>query len=196
MLEGVVMLVKICTKCKIEKTVDCFNKHSGTKDKLQHHCNQCRQRYRQENKEAIAAWKKADYEQNKERILSVQKKYYSDNREKVIHTVRLYNKNNRDKILAKQKIYQKKHLDRWNANKARRKATKLQATPLWADNKAISGLYKLASLFNKTGINLHVDHIIPLQSDVVCGLHCEANLQLLPSSDNISKGNRWWPDMW
>jgi hypothetical protein len=55
-------------------------------------------------------------------------------------------------------------------------------------------MYQLATIFNRTGMNLQVDHIVPLQSDLVCGLHCEANLQLLPASDNISKGNRHWPD--
>lgn len=33
-------------------------------------------------------------------------------------------------------------------------------------------------------------------SKKVCGLHCEANLRALPAVDNISKGNRHWPDMW
>jgi hypothetical protein len=41
----------------------------------------------------------------------------------------------------------------------------------------------------------HVDHIVPLVSKFVCGLHCEANLQLLPGPENQRKGNRVWPDM-
>lgn len=42
---------------------------------------------------------------------------------------------------------------------------------------------------------MHVDHIVPLQSDSVCGFHTEQNLQLLVASDNSMKGNHWWPDM-
>jgi hypothetical protein len=190
------MLTKVCTKCGIEKTVNCFNKHSGTKDKLQHHCNLCRQQYRQENKASIAAWKKDYYEQYKKEISDVQKVYYASNKDRVIQTIRTYRTNNKDKVAKRQRLYQQKNLAMWNASKAKRKATKLQATPSWTDRKAVAGMYQLAVLFNKTGINLHVDHIVPLQSDLVCGLHCESNLQLLPSSDNISKGNRWWPDMW
>jgi hypothetical protein len=92
-------------------------------------------------------------------------------------------------------VYQKTNPHLINALNAKRKARKLQATPAWADLEAIKGIYLLAAIFNRTGMDIHVDHIVPLISDKVCGLHCEANLQLLSASDNISKGNRHWPDM-
>lgn len=46
-----------------------------------------------------------------------------------------------------------------------------------------------------TGIPHEVDHIIPLQSDVVCGLHCEMNLRVVTRAINRSKSNRLIEDL-
>lgn len=40
-----------------------------------------------------------------------------------------------------------------------------------------------------------VDHIVPLTSDLGCGLHWEGNLQVIPAAANLAKKNFWWPDM-
>jgi hypothetical protein len=82
------------------------------------------------------------------------------------------------------------------ARVAKRHASKLQATPLWSNKFFIEEIYYLAQCRTKnTGIKWHVDHIVPLQSKMVCGLHVEHNLQVIPASTNISKSNRYWPDM-
>lgn len=82
------------------------------------------------------------------------------------------------------------------ARNAERRAAKLCATPLWADKKKIEAFYETAQgLSMLLGEWYHVDHIVPLSSNLVCGLHCDANLQVCLGTDNIIKGNRWWPDM-
>ena len=73
----------------------------------------------------------------------------------------------------------------------RRKAEEERATPKWADKKAIKRVYKFASRHG-----LHVDHIVPLNHPLVCGLHCEANLNPVPPYVNLSKSNFTWPDKW
>ena len=68
---------------------------------------------------------------------------------------------------------------------AKRRAVKKQAIPKWADLDAIEQVYIEAHYFN-----MHVDHIYPLVSDIVCGLHVWENLQLLSKEDNSKKSNK------
>lgn len=44
-----------------------------------------------------------------------------------------------------------------------------------------------------TGIVHHVDHVIPISHDLVCGLHVPWNLQVLTQSDNLRKSNKFIP---
>jgi hypothetical protein len=80
------------------------------------------------------------------------------------------------------------------ANVSRRDAQKLQAMPSWADKEQIQSFYDLAAAYRRAGVECEVDHIVPLRSPLVCGLHVLANLELLGADRNKSKGNRHWPD--
>lgn len=69
-------------------------------------------------------------------------------------------------------------------------------TPPWSSTEQINDFYQMAKdLTDMLGIAHHVDHIVPLQSPIVCGLHSHTNLRVIPALMNISKGNRHWPDM-
>lgn len=66
----------------------------------------------------------------------------------------------------------------------------MTACPPWADLEAIDKIYSEAKrLSRETGIKHHVDHIYPLQSKVMCGLHIAMNLQVLPDVVNWKKHN-------
>jgi hypothetical protein len=83
-----------------------------------------------------------------------------------------------------------------NAKTGRRRAKKKHASVAWANESIMKEMYQLARIISDaTGIPHDVDHIVPLRSDLVCGLHWEINLQIIPASDNSRKGNRHWPDM-
>lgn len=66
-------------------------------------------------------------------------------------------------------------------------------TPIWADKKEIAKIYRQSK---EWGRNYHVDHIVPLCHPYVCGLHCEANLQIIRADLNQQKSNNWWDQQW
>ena len=103
---------------------------------------------------------------------------------------------NPEKYASRAAAWQKANPDKVNASTARRRATKLQATPVWASKQKIDEFYYTADMLGMhTGDPYHVDHVVPLRSKLVCGLHCEFNLQVLTGLDNLKKGNRCWPGM-
>jgi hypothetical protein len=108
------------------------------------------------------------YKQNKEESREKAKEYYNDN---------------------KPKFMEKSH---------KRRACKLNATPCWyseLDAFVLQEMYELSKLREEAlGIKYHIDHIIPLQNEKVCGLHWHANWQLLPAQQNLSKANKLLED--
>jgi len=77
----------------------------------------------------------------------------------------------------------------WSIEKQKR--TKF-ATPIWANKEKIKEIYiQAVELSESTGVRHEVDHIIPLTNKLVCGLHNEFNLQILPMSDNRIKSNKF-----
>lgn len=67
-----------------------------------------------------------------------------------------------------------------------------QATPAWADRKAIHRKYaKARKLSLQTGILHSVDHVIPLLGRKVCGLHIAENLRVMTALENSRKSNSW-----
>ena len=65
-----------------------------------------------------------------------------------------------------------------------------RAVMKWSELKAIQEVYRIcAELTESTGIQHNVDHHVPLNSDVVSGLHVLSNLRILTASENIAKSN-------
>ena len=100
-------------------------------------------------------------------------------------------------VKEKEKIYNSiraKENPAYFAQKTRtRKANKLQRTPSWLNAGhwlEIECIYKYCSSLRRIGLNYEVDHIVPLQSKVVSGMHVPWNLQVITGAENSAKGNR------
>ena len=76
---------------------------------------------------------------------------------------------------------------------AKRRALKLQRTPAWLtdfDKLKMKCLYSVAAMLTRENKEpWHVDHVIPLQGELVSGLHAPNNMRVLRGKENISKHN-------
>ena len=125
--------------------------------------------------------------------------YREANREKERIRNRDYGRRNAHVVRARVKRWRKENPGKARAKQRMRDAQKINACPSWARKgvvrKEIQAHYLHAEWLEKTlDMPFHVDHIVPLCSDFVCGLHVPANLTVLEASQNIEKNNRWWPE--
>lgn len=142
-------------------------------------------KYRQANLEEIAAKKRAYREANQEKIAAKKRADYLANQDKVCVRTRAWREANPVKNAANIRDWLQSRPGYHNAATRKRDAKKLRATPAWANKDLIYSFYRMAKVFG-----LEVDHIVPLQSRIVCGLHVEHNLQLLTREENTRKGNK------
>lgn len=203
--------MKKCNCCKEFKSMESFNKCKSKPDGLQPRCRYCDKEYSLKNRDANsersrkwaienkerksetnAAWVKA----NKNRVSLINKRYYEKYPKLKSDRAIKWKSENRVRVAKNQRDWQESNRERVNDAAARYRVSKLNATPIWADKIGIARFYSNATALQKsTGIKHHVDHIVPLVSKYVCGLHCEANLRVLPALENLKKSNRHWPDM-
>ena len=112
-------------------------------------------------------------------------------------TRRQWAENNKDKLAEYGKRSRAKHVGTNKYLGYLRRRRKRAAMPPWADKEAIKKMYEKVARMNRlAGRNtpgrcaFHVDHIIPLNGENVCGLHIPDNLRIMRASDNIRKGNK------
>jgi len=170
---------KACKKCGEVKEAARFSKSKSRRDGLQPKCKACVKSHHDANKAEIAAKKAVYRAAHKEDIAA-------------------YRAANKAEIAAQQAAYVKANPEKYRARNAKRRAAKLQRTPDWLseyDHKVMQSIYAIAKHASEIeGIDLHVDHIIPMQGEKVSGLHTPRNLCLLPAAKNKSKGNRFCTD--
>lgn len=130
-------------------------------------------------------------EENRERVNELARKYRDRDPEAYNEKTRIWRKNNPDKLKSYYDWLITEYPEYLAFNAANRRARLKSATPKWVDFDKIYEIYqKCAEISSVTGIEYHVDHIIPLQGKNVCGLHVDYNLQILSWEENIKKSNK------
>lgn len=160
--------------------------HEENKEKA----NERSSRWRRDNPDYAKQWREEYPDYAKE----YSKQYYSDNRDKELERQKQWREGNPDKRKKCMKQWQINNPDKNAANTAKYRATKLQATPIWANEDHIKLYYTWCNIFNilfEPYMRFEVDHEIPLQGENICGLHVENNLQILLAQLNHKKSNKW-----
>jgi flagellum-specific peptidoglycan hydrolase FlgJ len=201
--------MKLCIDCKLTKDFAEYSRHATTTDRLMQRCKSCQSaynaRYREANRERLNAndrklaasqtevrrersrqWREENPKRRQDQI----KDYYQ--RHKDAGTLDLYyGKRDPEAMRQRAKQWRKDNPARVAYNIALARARRHQAVPKWLtkeEKSAIKRLYEQCQkLSQETGIPHQVDHIYPLVSDIVCGLHCLANLQILTAAENNRK---------
>lgn len=162
--------MKKCSTCKKEQPLDFFYKRAKSPDGYMNRCKECSKLYK--------------------------RKWAAQNKEKIREYDTEYRKRQDRQEYMKQYLseHQQQNKALWNHKNSIHRAKKLQRTPQWLNEDQlwfIKEIYELAQLRTKvTGVEHHVDHIVPLKGKDVSGLHLPWNLQVIPWYENLSKSNK------
>ena len=141
-----------------------------------------------------AAEKRAAYfvqYNKKEEVKDKKHDWYLKNREQVMQAAAARSP---EVIRAYRNAWKQNNLTQVRADTKARRRKHRQATPLWLTRKQkseIRQMYQIAIIMTKTtGEQYVVDHIVPLRSDAVCGLHVPWNLRVMTQEENLKKSNK------
>lgn len=144
--------------------------------------------YRDDNKQKLREQELARYYKDPEATKQRSRDSYERNKESIARRNAEWSGRNPDKVNAKGRAWAARNPDKVRSKCARRRA-RMRVMP-WAVESAILKLYaKARKLERETGVAHEVDHIYPLTSRHVCGLHVAENLQVIPASVNRRKKN-------
>lgn len=203
--------MKKCSKCLETKNLIEFWKCKGQKDGHQSYCKTCykiqKAEYIKNNPGFQSKHNKLKYQRHKEKIKEINKLWKETNKElrkkqskeyykKNIKRILKYNNENKEKIKLQRRKYRERTTQLHAYYGALREWRIKRAMPKWADKNKIKIIYKESRKKTmQTGIQHHVDHIIPIVHKLVCGLHIPENLQILTASENSTKQNKINLDM-
>lgn len=186
-------MTKQCGMCKTTKPLSEF--YADTRvgrrpGSLMYRCKTCcsvlGHCWRRRNRSQWLATAKQYREANPEKVAAASSEWGKKNPDRVAAIAKRGRENNPDKYREWRKRWKQANPGKHCAHQMKRKAAQLCRTPAWADLDAIARVYEKAAT-----LGFAVDHVIPLQGELVSGLHVWENLQLLSKEENSRKKNRF-----
>jgi hypothetical protein len=187
---------KICAKCHVDRPLSAFGPSTQALDGLKSRCREClaadQLAYAAKHRDVVDAKRREWREKNPEKMAAYKRAWVERNRDKASASWRANTTRRRRAGLQAEWVRANRGAvtEIKARHKVKRKAAEAAATPPWAIRDVMRLFYIYAE-----ALGMQVDHVVPVCSDIVCGLHCEQNFQLLTQAENASKNNRWWPDM-
>lgn len=208
---------RVCTRANSKRTSERNPEAAKIRSAKWHAAN--RERKRELTKKWLAAnpGKSAEYSarwsaKNPGEANAASRKWYWENRERALATDKAQREADLEKFLIRErksyarnakaralrhKKWSAKNRDRINYYASARRAAVIKRTPPWLSERQLLEVLRFFTearvLSEKTGVEHHVDHIVPLRGRKASGLNVPWNLQVIPAIDNLKKNNRHEP---
>lgn len=178
---------KECSRCGKLLPVSEFSLDNNKISKLSSWCRSCGHDYYEENADHVKARVKEYRAKDPEAQSARDKDLYSRKPEEYVAKATRWRNENLERAREIHRAYDKRTQPSKNARTAMYRAQKLQASPPWLTEEHLN---QIKVLYQNCPKGFHVDHIIPLNGDIVSGLHVPWNLQYLPAIENLKKSNK------
>lgn len=155
--------MKTCSKCKQTKPVTEFYRKQDSRDGRAPYCRECVKR-------AASEYLKAD-------------------RAAAAARVQDWRQRNPERAAKHRATFFQAHRA-WIYSERAARRQRMRARVPWFDQKLVRSYYRMAQALRRQGIDVHVDHIVPLKAKDACGLHVQTNLALAYGVENLRKGTR------
>lgn len=172
-----------CTVCLREAVKGYYKTEKGAEAKRKY-----LESYRTENAENAKEYMREYRAENAERLSTASREYRAENASRIAENQKAWYAANAEQTKNRVAAWREANPELRRQQHASRRAAKLLRTVAWSDADAIKEVYATCPE------GFQVDHIVPLQGELVSGLHVAYNLQHLSASENAAKCNRFDPE--
>lgn len=183
--EGRYVSNKLCVKC-VSNNTKSYRKSNFTT------VRERERNRRAANREALNERSRQKYHANPQKEIDRRMDYYWRNHDSEKESNRIWYANNTEYYLDYKKRFRQENPEKGLYYNAMYRVRKKDRTLLGFEDE-IKEIYQKAFELRSQGDNVHVDHIIPLCSKSVSGLHVPWNLQIIPAEENVRKSNKFEP---